>query len=170
MPTGAWAGKDSKHISKFYCRCRLQEDDTHLFFLCAFARAAWFNHPWYIKIDQIVANHTNMTHILSHILSITHPYASIENVLTFMWCLWKAWNDYLFNRKYTNLKKINDKANAIHNNMELLNVLQESKNVDNSQRREPDDKSKENLANQVQTQNDSLVQPIFHSQGRNNQI
>jgi hypothetical protein len=132
MPTGARAGKYSKHISKFCCRCGLQEDDTHLFFLCAFAKAAWFSHPWYLKIDQIVANHNNMAQILLHILSMAHPYASLENILTFMWCLWKARNDCLFNRKDTNPKLIFHKANAIHNNMELLDVLQGLKNRYNS--------------------------------------
>jgi hypothetical protein len=68
---------------------------------------------WYIKIDQIVANHNNMTQIQLCILNMTHPYVSIENVLTFVWCLWKAWNDYLFNRKDTYPKQIYHKANAI---------------------------------------------------------
>jgi hypothetical protein len=49
--------------------------------------------------------------------------------------------------------------------MELLDILQESKNRENSQRREQDDKSEESLANQVQPQNDSQMQPIFHNQG-----
>jgi hypothetical protein len=31
IPTGASARKYSKHISKLYCRCDLEEDDFHLF-------------------------------------------------------------------------------------------------------------------------------------------
>jgi hypothetical protein len=45
--------------------------------------------------------------------------------------------------------------------MELLDVLQGLKNRDNSQRNKQDGKSKDNLANQVQTQNASQVQPTF---------
>jgi hypothetical protein len=72
MPTGAQAGKYSKHISKFRCGCGLQEDDINLFFLYDFARAAWFSYPWYVKIDHIVSYYNNTTHILFHILSIRH--------------------------------------------------------------------------------------------------
>nr|XP_020200447.1 uncharacterized protein LOC109786279 [Aegilops tauschii subsp. strangulata] len=32
-------------------RCGQQEDEMHLFFLCDFARAAWFSHLWFIRTD-----------------------------------------------------------------------------------------------------------------------
>ena len=40
-----------------------------------------------------------MHSILIHMVSMGHPYASLQNVLNFLWCIWKARNDFLFERK-----------------------------------------------------------------------
>ena len=39
-----------------------------------------------------------MHSILIPFLRTGHPYGSISNILNFLWCLWKARNDYLFHR------------------------------------------------------------------------
>jgi hypothetical protein len=124
IPTGARAGKHSKHISKLCYRCDLEESDHHLFFLCGFARAAWFMTPWCIKIDQIASPSYSISQILLNILNMKHPHGSIENILTFMWCIWKSRNDRLFNKKENSPLQIHHMANAIKQNLELLDVVQ----------------------------------------------
>ena len=57
-----------------------------------------------------------------------HPYASIENLLTYLWCIWKARNDYLFNRQVRQAFQIQHMANALNQNMEKLDVLQAATN------------------------------------------
>jgi hypothetical protein len=58
-------------------------------------------HPWSLKIDQISFPTDSISQILHKLLSMNHPNGSIENILTFMWCIWKSRNDCLFNKKET---------------------------------------------------------------------
>jgi hypothetical protein len=124
IPSGARAGKYSKHISSLCSRCGLEEDDTHLFFTCHFARAAWFSAPWFIRSSFLVANADSLTQIMLNLLNMNHPHASLENILTFMWCLWKSRNDNLFGRKPGAPHQIHQMATAMLNNLELSNTLQ----------------------------------------------
>jgi hypothetical protein len=124
MPTGARAGTYSKHISKLCCRCANEETDIHLFFLCPYARAAWFADPWFLKIDQMVHINSSLTQILQNLLNMHHPNGSMQNILTFLWCIWKARNDCLFNKKDRHPSRIIHMANSIINNMEMTDVVQ----------------------------------------------
>jgi hypothetical protein len=128
IPTGARVGRYSKHISKLCCRCSMEETDVHLFFLCPFARAVWFSFPWCIRIDQVVDESRSITQTLLNILNMNHPYASIENLLTYLWCIWKSRNDCLFNRQVRQAFQIQHMANALNQNMEMLDVLQVATN------------------------------------------
>ena len=87
----------------------------HLFFLCDFAMVAWFCHPWYIKSDMLVHNQSTMQDVILAILSMNHPHASISNIFNFMWCIWKARNDFLFERKFSFPYQIKIAATSLNN-------------------------------------------------------
>ena len=131
LPTGLRASRFSSHISKQCCRCDLEEDDMHLFFCCAFARASWFAHPWYIRSDLLTENHLSMQSVIHVLLNMNHPYASISNIFNFLWCIWKSRNDCLFARKMPLPHQVYIAASALakHNNY-LQNSVHDGKQTD----------------------------------------
>lgn len=139
MPTGGRAGKYTKHISKLCSRCGIEENEIHLFFTCNFARAAWFSHPWYIQIDVLILNTNSLTDLILKLLNINHPNATLANVLTFMWCLWKSRNDNLFNRNMGHPSQIHLMANAMKHNLEMVRVLQDKNRNKREQSKESTD-------------------------------
>jgi hypothetical protein len=163
MPSGARAGKYSKHISKLCCRCGNEETDMHLFFLCPFARAAWFAKPWYVKIDQMINLNGSFTQTLSNFLNTHHPYGSIENIFTFLWCIWKARNDCLFNRKERQPTQILNMANAINHNLEMINVVQDaldkcfSTGTNNKKKRQQEVQSLDNIEQGQSLKTDLII-------------
>lgn len=101
------------------------------FFLCHFARAAWFGHPWYIKADNLFRNHSSILDIILMFISSQHPYASLNNIMTFLWFLWKARNDNLFQRKQGNPVQVYHAAQAILNCLSLENIVGNNKKDQN---------------------------------------
>ena len=118
LPTGKRASRFSKHIEPECSRCGCVEDDMHLLFLCPFSKAAWYNHPWYLRTESFAALHHNIPNMIQALLSSGHPHINLTNLYTFLWCLWKARNDCLFNRKGSSPSQVLAISNAI---------LQESK-------------------------------------------
>lgn len=115
LPTGIRAGKYTSHISKFCSRCGVEEDEKHILFLCPFAKAAWFVHPWYIRIEDLLRDSNSITSMILGILNSNHPHATLSNVFTFMWCMWKSRNDKLFQRKENSPLQFFYAAQAIAN-------------------------------------------------------
>ena len=112
-----------KAISTLCSRCGVEETDTHLFFTCPFAQAAWFSFPWFIRSEQLTINCNSLSQILVNFLSMNHPHATLENILTFMWCLWKSRNDNLFSRKPGAPHQVHQAARAIQQNLEKLDLF-----------------------------------------------
>ena len=98
LATGARASKFSKHIAKECSRCGMLETDSHLFFHCTFAKAVWFSTTLGLRTD---AYDTTLypSNIIHAMLQIHQPENSVDKIFTLLWCIWKARNDFLFNKK-----------------------------------------------------------------------
>ena len=105
LPTGKRVGKHSKKISTLYATCGIEEDDLRMFFKCPFARATWFARPWHIKTYLLVQTSDSLTTINSSLAKSHYPHATLSNIITFLWGLWKPRNDNLFQRKMFRLFK-----------------------------------------------------------------
>ena len=67
-----------------------------------------------------------MQNIILALINMNHPHASLSNILNFMWCLWKARNDYLFDRKKALPHHVNIVANSLSSESnDLLNISQQ---------------------------------------------
>uniref|UniRef100_A0ACD5W9B0 Uncharacterized protein n=1 Tax=Avena sativa TaxID=4498 RepID=A0ACD5W9B0_AVESA len=77
---------------------------------------------WYIRSKYVVANCNSLTQIILKNLNMNHPHATLSNILTFMWCIWKSQNDNLFGRKPGSPYQINHMAQTIIHNLEMLDT------------------------------------------------
>lgn len=58
-----------------------------------------------------------------------HPYVSLENVFTFLWCLWKSRNDNLFGRRPGEPMQIFWAAQAINSSQALLKWAEQEQHI-----------------------------------------
>lgn len=103
----------TRHIKKKCIRCDQREDDMHLFFTCPFAKVAWISEPWYINSEILSHTLAGITNIIQALLNSNYPHASLINIMTFLWCIWKARNDSLFGRKNTTPFQVHQIMQAI---------------------------------------------------------
>jgi hypothetical protein len=87
IPSGDRASRYTSHIDKHCSRCGMPESDFHLFFLCPFAKAAWFSQPWFLRYEIFALNATSFASVLVSLLSSGHPEGNLEYIATFLWCL-----------------------------------------------------------------------------------
>ena len=106
LATGKRAGRFSTKINSNCSRCGEEEDEMHLFFLCPFAKAAWYCEPWFIKVELLYNDHQRLPDMLLFLLSSNHPCISVKTLYTFLWCLWKSRSDFLFNKTKMHPKRI----------------------------------------------------------------
>lgn len=94
-----------------------------MLFICPFARAAWFAEPWYIRSESLIHNTNSVADAIHSLIAMNHPHASLQNIFTFLWCLWKSRNDCLFNRKPGSPLQIHHAAQAISQAQELADEM-----------------------------------------------
>ena len=66
-----------------------------------------------------------------NLLNMNHPHASIQNILTFIWCLWKSRNDNRFAMKQGAPYQINLAAQAVMSNLEMYDYCDKTMQVHN---------------------------------------
>lgn len=75
------------------------KNELHMLFLCPFSNVAWFNYPWFIKIECIAHHHRSIPDLIQALITLQHPQITSNTLYTFPWCLWKVWNVTFFCRK-----------------------------------------------------------------------
>ncbi|XP_057434741.1 uncharacterized protein LOC130727579 [Lotus japonicus] len=100
------------------CGQEVWETQEHLFMQCAWARAAWFQHPLGIRIDQVNLTFTEWLKEVCLNQSIDIAALIFQGV----WAIWKARNDKLFNELSP------DPISAINSNMNSLQDWREAQN------------------------------------------
>ena len=99
IPTGKSAGKLSKHIKQQCTSCINIENDMHILFLWPLSKVAWFSHPWYLNTKNLTLQNHTAPQMIHASLNYNHQEANLANVYTILWCVWKAKNNVLFNRR-----------------------------------------------------------------------
>jgi hypothetical protein len=105
------------------------ETDSHLFFHCTFAKAVWFCSPIGFRIDAFDTT-LYPSNIIQSMLQTAQSGISIE-IFSMLWCIWKARNDYLFNRKTWSVLQVHHAAAALLSySIEDKAMPQEAPNLD----------------------------------------
>jgi hypothetical protein len=99
LASGYRASCFSNKIDALCKTCGFSETDFHLFFGCTFARAVWFSSSPPLRIDSLPSNEDSIQATLVFILSNNISEDLLQEVLTRLWYLWKARNDFRFNNK-----------------------------------------------------------------------
>jgi hypothetical protein len=84
-----------------------------MLFLCPFSKAAWFCSPWFIKTEILAATHRSIPDMIQAVLNLRHLQINLTSLYTFLWRLWKAWNDTLFCMKFCRPTQVSEAANTI---------------------------------------------------------
>jgi len=75
------------------------EDDYHLFFQCTLPRQVWLTANPSINTANFPPEIDGVQSTLTLIVNDTTPEALLSKFLYTLWFIWKARNDYHFNRK-----------------------------------------------------------------------
>jgi hypothetical protein len=88
------------------------ETDSHLFFHCSFAEAVWFSLPIGLRTDAFDSI-LYPSLIIIDMLQTAQSEMSIDKIFSMLWCIWKARNDHLFNKKSWSVWRVHHAATAL---------------------------------------------------------
>ena len=92
--------------------CGSLETYFHLFFQCNFSRAVWFYAHPSLRIDMLPYEDDRVQGTLQLLLQNNFSHDLLQKMLTRLWYLWKARNDFRFNNKQWSIQKIWHEINA----------------------------------------------------------
>ena len=80
-----------------FCKlCGLPETDFHLFFECSFVGAVWFSSNPPLRSDLLASDGESLQLTLVAILTNNFSEGLLQEILTRLWYLWRARNDFRF--------------------------------------------------------------------------
>jgi len=112
LSTGQRAALFSSRIDSTYKLCGLLENDFHLLFECTFSRAVWFSANPPLRTDLIPHEDAGLDDTLQALLSNNYTNELLQEILTRLWYIWKARNDFRFNDKKWSISKLCHEVNA----------------------------------------------------------
>lgn len=100
------------HIDNHCDTCGAIENDTHLFFHCNLPRAVWFTFTPAIITDNLPTETDGVQLAMQYIVSNSISDNTLTRILYTLWYIWKARNDYRFNRKQWTPQQVHHAAMA----------------------------------------------------------
>lgn len=102
LATADRAARYSTHIDNKHCdACGAIENDVHLFFHCNLPRAVWFSFSPPMRTDNLLLESDGIQSTLHSFISNSTSDTIFNKILYTLWYIWKARNDYHFNRKHS---------------------------------------------------------------------
>lgn len=79
--------------------CGQVETDAHLFFHCQLPKPVWLSFTPSIRTETIPAEHDGIQNSLHYLITPNTNDTVFNSILFTLWYIWKARNDFHFNRK-----------------------------------------------------------------------
>ena len=80
-------------------KCNMLENGSHLFFHCVLPTQVWLSATPYLNIATLPQEVDGIQNILHLLINDNTPDTILCKTLYILWYIWKARNDYCFNRK-----------------------------------------------------------------------
>jgi len=115
LATGERAGSWTNKIDKNCAYCGMNENDSHLFFHCNFARVVWFSAKPPFRSSLLPFERDGVQEALE--ILITHATSEdiMLKILTTLWFIWKDRNDIRFRQRKWSVLQVHYAAQAYIN-------------------------------------------------------